>query len=491
MLNDGLRISRTHLLPVGGSVGLVPATLVAATLGLVVVAAYSGRLRDALATIVLLLLIPLFIRRPLLLVLAYLLISGNLFETIPLRSIELVRLGPGLTFKSADVLVALMLVVALVRLRERGQRPMFLGFVVLWSAYVVFRFLLGSIVGETGLDLATNMAQEQLGWVMYLLLVGLIDSRRDLRFFGWFFISMMAVASLYQVAEYAHGSRILLFPVAVTDSNYYTITPMLTVGNVAVPYLWSRAMSATVVGFFLVFAAALEGKRFLLYGILASAGLLSVVMTQIRAAYFGVAVGVLAVLIVRRWSARSSLRLLMLVAILALMVALLTPALASSFGQDPVGTWLTRASGLMDPGAQANWTYRVDQAKSILGVMRESPLLGFGWGATYLRERGESGLNVLLVHGFLGTAIILVMFLTVLLTAVRLARRLKPSLEQAWLFGLVGVMVANLAMSPTQDSLMSGGFAVVAAVFVDRISAFNADGSLDNAGTATSSDGDA
>ncbi|MEI6503883.1 MAG: hypothetical protein WCP21_22960, partial [Armatimonadota bacterium] len=64
-------------------------------------------------------------------------------------------------------------------------------------------------------------------------------------------------------------------------------------------------------------------------------------------------------------------------------------------------------------------------------------------------------MNVLLVHGFLGTVVILAMYLTVLVQAVRLARRLQPSLERSWLFGLAGLLVAQLAMSPQTDALIT------------------------------------
>jgi hypothetical protein len=85
-------------------------------------------------------------------------------------------------------------------------------------------------------------------------------------------------------------------------------------------------------------------------------------------------------------------------------------------------------------------------------------------------------MNLLLARGFLGAAMILVMFVTVLVKALRLAWRLKPSLEQSWLFGLSGAMLAFLAMSVTQDVLSAGGVAVIVAVFVDRIQRFADDG---------------
>lgn len=457
---------------------MLSACLAFATVGAVVAAAYVGRLSDALVVIVGLLLVPLFLRRPLLLVFAYLVVSTNLLETLPLRSLAVARLGPGLTLRTPDILLMLMALVSLVRLRRRGQRPMFLVFVLIWIAYAVFQVVYGYIVGETGFDLPTNMSQAQVGWLLYFLIVGLIDSPRDLKTFAWFFLAIMAIAVVYQVAEYAHGSRILLFPVAFSDSNYFTFTPMLDVGGAQVPYLWSRASEVTIAGFFLAFAAALGGRRSLVYGVLAAAGLLSIAMTQIRGAYFGVAVGILAVIGLRRWSVRSSVRLLVLGCVLVIMMAALTPLIASSFGGDPMQVWVTRASSLVNWSTQTNWVKRANDASRAWAAVKKSPVVGFGWGATYSKVRGESGMNVLIVYGFLGTVMILTMYMVVLVKALRLARRLKPSLEQAWILGLVGLMVTYLAMTPTSDVLLGGGIAVVAAVFVDRISEFERDGLL-------------
>jgi len=428
-----------------------------------------------------LLLIPLFLRRPLILVFAYMLVSTNLLETLPLQSLAVARLGPGLTLKAPDVLILLMLVVSLLRLRKRGERPMFLGFVVLWVSYVVFQAVYGSIVGQTSLDLVTNMAQAQVGWLLYLLLVGLIDSPRDLKVYAWFFLAIMAVAVVYQVAEYAHGSRILLFPVTVTHSNFFTFTPVLKVGGASVPYLWSRANDVTMVGFFLAFAVVLSGKRFLVYGVLASAGLLSIVLTQMRAVYLGVAVGILAVMAFRRWRASTPVRIVALLGILMVLVAVVAPMVSASLGGNPGRAVSSRVSQLISFDVQANFVKRVGDARVVLDAVKRSPFFGFGWGTTYLKTRGESAANVLLVHGFLGTFMILAMWVTVLVKAARLGWRLRPSLEQSWLFGVIG---AAVAFAPGSDAFVSGGFAVVVAVFVDRISAFEADGRLSGASVA-------
>jgi O-Antigen ligase len=456
-------------------------SLLAITLAAVVAAAYADRLQDALVVIVSLLAIPLLVKRPLILVAVYLLVSTNLLETLPLRTLAVARLGPGFTLRGMDVIIMAMLAVSLVRLGQHRQRPMFLGFVILWIAYVVFRLVYGFVLGETGLDLATNMAQAQVGWVLYLLIVTMIDSPRDLRAFVWLFLAIMAAAVLFQVAEYAHGSRIVPFGILASRFNYYTSTFVLSYGNTSVPYLWSRALEVTVIGLFLALSSALGSRRFLPYAILAAAGLLSIAMTQIRAVYFGVSVGVLAFFVLRRWTARSSARLVIFVVVLIAVLAVLTPLIAASFGGNPLQTWVARASTVVNFGQQTNWQIRAADARRSWEVIKEAPALGYGWGETYLRVRGESGIDVLLVHGFIGTAMILGMYLTVLISALRLGRRLQPSLERSWLLGLVGALIAFLAMSPTQDVLTSGGFAVVAAVFVDRISAFHEKGLIGEA----------
>lgn len=471
------------------------AALVAATVAAVVTMAYLGKLREALVAVVVLLLVPVFVKRPLLLLFAYLLASTNLLETIQLRYMTALQVGPVIP-RVSDALIILMLVVAVIRLRKRRQRPMFLAFVILWGAYVAFQlvyghFLLGEFGMRDALVMPLNRAGDLVGWVLYLLLVALIDAPRDLRIFGWFFLAIMAVAVVYQVAEFAHGGRIVPFHVTVpVGTTYFDYTKMLDAGGVVRPYLWSRASQVTIVGFFLALSAVMSGRRFLVYGPLAAAGLLSVAMTQIRGMYFGVAIGVLAVVGLLGWRARRLARVLALLGLLVAMAAVLTPFVASSFGGDPTEVLWARASTLSHYSTDTNWTIRVNDAKRAWGGLEESPFVGFGWGGTSGTLSGESGMNVVVVHGVLGTLMILAMYLTVLVKAIRLALRLTPSLERSWLFGLVGVLVAELAMTPSTDSLVSGGFAVVAAVFVDRISAFKADGLLAESSAARQNGGD-
>jgi len=464
---------------------MLSATLVAATIGAVAAAAYVGMLREALVVVVTLLAIPVLVKRPLVLLLAYLLVYTNLFETLPLRDMTAVEFG-GFVLTVQNALILLMLVVAAVRLQKRHQRPMFLVFAVLWCAYVAFqliyRYILGDTVATQTLLMPLARTQDLAGWVLYLLMVALIDSRRDLRVFGWFYLGMMVVAVLYQVAEYAHGSRLLLFHVSAAgdSTSYYVTTQFLDAGGTQIPYLWSRAVGANQVGFLLAFAAVIAGRRFLVWASLTAAGLLGILLTQIRGIYFAVAVGTVAVLVLTRIRTERVARVLALLCVIALAVVLVTPVVRSSFGGDPVGAIVKRASMLSGYSSQQNWIKRVGDVQKAWGGLKESPVVGFGWGGASGKFVGETGMNVLLTHGLLGTFMILVMYFVVMFKAVRLARRIRPCLEQAWLFGVVGLLVMELANTPQSDSLTTGGFAVLAAVFVDRISAFEADGSLED-----------
>ncbi|MEI6503884.1 MAG: hypothetical protein WCP21_22965 [Armatimonadota bacterium] len=356
--------------------GVFPVALLAATVVAVTAMAYAGMLREALVMIVTLLAIPVVVRRPLILVFAYLVVSTNLFETLPLREMTALQAGPvALTVPGA--LIIMMLVVAVVRLRKRRQRPMFLGFVILWCAYVGFQIAYGYVLGETATTETLLMpfvrAQDLVGWVLYLLLVAFIDSPRDLRVVGWFYFGIMVFAVLYQVAEYAHGGSFPLFQVPGLTT-YANQQAYISVGGAQTPYLWSRATGANQVAFFLAFAAAVGGRRFLVYGSLAAAGLLGIALTQIRGIYFGVAVGIVAVLVLYGAKARRLVRVLALVGLVALIVTVATPVVASSFGGDPLGSIVKRASTLANYGSDANWIKRVhDAERAWNGLMQISP----------------------------------------------------------------------------------------------------------------------
>jgi hypothetical protein len=310
---------------------------------------------------------------------------------------------------------------------------------------------------------------------VYLLIVAMIDSPRDLRIFGWFFLAIMVVAFVYQFAEYVHGGRLVFFG-SMPTGNYFGMTKYIQVGDVMVPYLWNRAMVPTIVGVFMALGAVVGKRRFAVNAFLAGAGLLGIVLTQIRAIYFGVAVGILALLGLPGWGTKSAGRLVLLVVALGAVFIALTSVLAASMGDDPAAVIAARASSLLEYNTQDNWAKRASDAHLAWTALRQSPLIGFGWGSGFASYVGESGMNLLLARGFLGAAMILVMFVTVLVKALRLAWRLKPSLEQSWLFGLSGAMLAFLAMSVTQDVLSAGGVAVIVAVFVDRIQRFADDG---------------
>jgi hypothetical protein len=457
-----------------GRMALLTALLLALVLGGVVAAAYLGRLRDVLGLIVALLFIPLFLKRPLILVFAYFLFSINLFENLPLQEGVISRLGSGVTFKLSDLMIAVMLLVSLLRLSRRRRPPMFLGLVVIWVVYVALKVLYATLSGEAGSILV--MRQEVVGWVLYLALVGLIDSPRDVRVCVRFLFGVMVVAALYQFAEFANGGRILLFPVASRASNYFTFTPYVEVAGARVPYLWNRAAEITVLVAFVATSAVLSSGQTLKFALLAAVDLFSIALHQIRYVYMFVASGLLVVLLLHRWKARSIVRALVLVVLLVALVVSLTPFLAASYGgNSAVSVWMSRAGDWTTFRQQPNVVKRLNDASTASKALEGSWAFGVGWSQAYVEKRGEFGpSNVLLVHGYVGVIVCLSLYLTVLVRAIRLGRGLLPSIEQSLLFGFAAYLIVALPGS----ALLAGGMAPLAAVFVDRIGSFKADGLL-------------
>ena len=169
---------------------------------------------------------------------------------------------------------------------------------------------------------------------------------------------------------------------------------------------------------------------------------------------------------------------LFLLALVA-MVALLSPRMPRTYEAGAWSVWLARGSTLVRFSSEGTYLGRVAQAERAWQAIRASPLLGYGWGRTFLEYQTETTANVLLLHGFVGTSLILAMYVFVGWRGLQLWRRLPPSRERGYMAGILALLVLYLAMTFSQDTLCNGGFAVAAAAFVDRIGCFHKEGLLD------------
>jgi hypothetical protein len=412
-------------------------------------------------------------RRPMPALFVSMLIGTNFFQLIPFSTWKVLHLGPGISLLLSDLLLLLFLFIAVDRLPKRQERPLFASFVLIWVAYIGIRFAINLLLGEIGLDVGVGIIRVQVGWLGYLTLIAVIETPKDLRTYVNLTLVIMVIATGYQIVEAIQGQRLDPLGLFGQANEYYTSTVYLSIEGRFVPYLWSRAPLQSIMALFLSLGCVMEGVRVRRYLPLALLAILGVLIAGVRAWYFGVAAGLVALLMFQNQHSRAAFRTGMVALALIAVVALLAPWMSTSYGNNPWDVWLARVGELLTFSDAPNYIGRVVQAERAWAEVRASPLFGYGWGSTYFAYGGETSMNTLLLHGFMGTGLILAMYLLVGWRAMRLWSQLPPSEERAYMAGILALLVLFLAMLFSQDSLNAGGFAVTAAVFVDRIQSFH------------------
>jgi hypothetical protein len=435
-----------------------------------IITIYKGQELVLLALMIAILFIIYSLRHPMPAVFLSMLVGTQFFQMIPLENMPGIRL-PGAFFNMSDLFVLLLLLIAAYRLPKRRERPLFGNFVLIWVIYVAARFALNLLIGEADLHIGLNMIRTEVGWLSYLGFIAVIETPKDLRKYMNFIVIIMLIATGFQIIEAVQGKRLNLF--GLGSNEYFTKTLYINVGGQSIPYLWSRALPETLVALFVSLGCAMESVRVRRYVPLAALGVLAVLLGGVRSWFFGLGAGLAVILLLYRRSLRASFRAGLFLLCLVATVAVLAPFMSRSYGNSPWDVWKTRAGQLLHFSEQANFQARVAQGEKASQVIRESPLLGYGWGKTYLEFQTETGINVLLLHGIIGTALILGMYLAVGRRVFRLWSQLPPSEERGYIAGVLALLVLYLAVLFSMDTLNNGGFAIVAAGFVDRITYFH------------------
>lgn len=430
---------------------------------------YTGQIGTLLAATITVPFIVYSLHHPMPAVLLSMLVGTQFFQFIPLENMPGLRLG-GFTLNLSDLFTLLLLIVAAYRLPKLNRRLMFGSFVLIWVAYVGARFGINLLSGEADLKLSLNQLRYQIGWLGYLSFVAIIESPRDLRIYVRFILIIMMIAVGIQLFEASQGNRINLFGLGTNE--YWAGTRYIIVKGQSVPYLWSRAVTPTLLALFLCLGCALEGVRVRRHLFLAAMGVLAILLTDVRAWFFGLGAGLVAILLLQRQRARGLFRASLLLMCLLAIVVVLTPFMVRSYGNNPWDVWLTRAGQLIDFSSQGNFIGRVAQINLAWTQFRYSPLMGYGWGSTFRQYKTETGFNMLLIHGIVGSTIILAMYLYIAWGVYRLWSRLPPSTERGYLAGMLALVVLYLSVVFSQDSLNAGGVSVLAGGLVDRISMF-------------------
>ena len=435
-----------------------------------IMAIYKGRELVLLALVIAILFIVYSLRHPLPAMFLSLLVGTQFFQMIPFEDMPGIRL-PGIFFNMSDLFFLLFLLIAAYRLPKRQERPLFGTFVLIWVIYVGARFALNLSIGEADLKIGLNLLRTEVGWLSYLGFIAVIETPKDLRTYVNFVVIIMLIATGFQIIEAVQGQRLNLF--GLGGNTYWSDTKYINVEGRSIPYLWSRALPQTLLALFLSLGCAMESARVRRYLPLAALGVLAVLLAGVRSWFFGLGAGLVVILLLQRRSLRAPFRAGLVLLCLVATVAVLAPFMSRSYGNNPWDIWKTRAGQLLRFSEQSTFQVRVAQGEEAWRVIRESPLLGYGWGKTYLEFQTETGINVLLLHGIIGTALILGMYLAVGRRVFRLWSQLPPSEERGYIAGTLALLVLYLAVLFSMDTLNSGGFAIVAAGFADRIAYFH------------------
>jgi len=440
-----------------------------------VLAFYTGQERTLLELEIAIIFIVYSLHHPMPAVFLSILAGTEFFQLILYDNLPGIRMS-GIFFNLSDLFILLFLFIAAYRLPKRNKRPLFGNFVLIWVMYVGMRFALNLLTGEVSLDIGLNLLRTQVGWLSYLGFIAVIETPKDLKIYVKFIVIIMLIAVGFQIIEVVQGQRLNIFGQGTNE--YWTGTKYIDVEGRLVPYLWSRALSQTLLALFLSLGCAMESVRVRRNLSLAAFGVLAIMIAGVRSWYFGLAAGLVVILLFQRQRSRAIFRAGLFLLCFVAIVAVLAPFMSRSYGNNPWDIWLARTGQLIRFSEQANFQGRIAQAEKARPVIRESPLLGYGWGKTLLEFQTETGFNTILVHGIIGTALILGMYLAVGRRVFRLWAILPSSEERGLITGVLALLVLYLAVQFSMDTLNSGGFAIVAAGFVDRITYFHEAGLL-------------
>jgi len=102
--------------------------------------------------------------------------SVDFFRLIPPDSFIKLQLAPGLRINALDAIVLFSLPLAIVRLIERKEKPLFLAPITLTLGIAFLNLGLGLVLGTTSLDYGMGLLRTVFYYTAYFIIVSAIDS---------------------------------------------------------------------------------------------------------------------------------------------------------------------------------------------------------------------------------------------------------------------------------------------------------------------------
>jgi O-antigen ligase len=411
-----------------------------------------------------------------------LLLATDVLKFVDLDYLPALKLGSAGRLNAVDLLVLMLFVIGVLRLRQRGERPLFLYPLLFFGSMAGASTIVGIVSGVIDLNVGINGLRILSGYLLYVGLAGVIDTRRKLFGVIGALFTLAACSVFTQVVEASLGYR-LSTPTSVANV-YYSTTRILELGGLTAPYLWNRAPGFLILALFLAIGGLLwTGRlRFALETVLA---LIGYVIALIRGWYLSIAAGVLLVMILPRrgrWKALLGLALLALIFLGMIFV----PNIGQATGYPLVDMWVARLGTILHFQQEGNYIARIITSQVQLAYFRQSPLFGYGPGSSTVLERppdvyfSDTGIpNTLVQYGAFGTGAILLIIVTFLWQGYNLYRRLSQSPDQAFVAGLLGAWIAILVGYSFEYDFFTStelAFAVgLAMAFLDRFRALKLD----------------
>jgi hypothetical protein len=408
-------------------------------------------------------------------------LSTDGMKFFSLENLPYVQLAPGLRLNSEDLALFMLLVVGVIHLARRRERPQFLTHLLLLGAAAGISMIVGLAAGTIDVGVGFNGLRVFSGYLFYVALTGVIDTPQKLKALIRVVFALVIVSVVIQIVEAGLQER-LTTPWSST-SEYFSATQYVSNIEGTIPYLWNRAVGYLLVGLFLALGGWLWSKK-PAHAVIATIALTGFVVALVRQWYIFISIGI--VLLVMVGGQRRSGALIRTVLGGLLLFAVVVSAsmwLPSGF---PLAEALQdRSATILNFQQDYSVIARLGVWHNQIETFLRSPIVGMGPGtADTLFYSGATGwsqdigmTNSLVQFGALGMAAILFLFAGVLRKARALMRDMPPSSGREYAAAAFSVWVCIfVAYFFTQDFFTSTelAFAVgLVMAIIDRLHVFS------------------
>jgi len=402
--------------------------------------------------------------------------SIDFFRLIPSETLIKWQLGPGFRINTLDAIVLLSLPLAIVRLLERKEKPLFVGPVSLILGVTFLNMGLGLAFGTTNLDSSMGFLRTIFYYTAYFVLVSAIDSPRRLRQWIGFLFAIFLVSVVFQLVEAIIGQRLTL---GLGEYYVYTSDSRLLVGGYQVMYLWNRAALLAFLVLFLGLGALFQGRQLKWYWFISTLGIGSLLLAFVRQWYVYLGIGILTLLMIQaKRRIRNLIFIVLIILFLLGLLMVMSPVLQNAFGPSFLQAWFARIDSLIHFQTATNFIVRVQIIEAQWDMFLQSPLLGYGLSPIFGEVRSsDTGItNTLVQFGLLGLGAILVLIVSFLRHAFRLRQQEAPSVQQGYVSGLLALWICVIIGSFFSVNYFTGKegiwMVVIILALLDRLHAF-------------------